>query len=143
MLNVVATANLILTARDRTESVQKCKQMNYDPLTNQTVLSDDLCTLKWCLAMTAVSVTYFVNMLLDVLFIFMLRRMSRDLSSKFLFPYDDPENPLHFRTQRLRDTMVKGEPRPTETSYPLHDRQLSQSSIADILTGEQSAIKAA
>jgi hypothetical protein len=82
-------------------------------------------------------------MIWQVLFIFMLRRMSRALSSKFLFPYDDPEKPLHFRTQRLRDTMVKGEPRPTETSYPLHDRQLSQSSIADILTGEQSAIKAA
>jgi hypothetical protein len=82
-------------------------------------------------------------MLWQVLFILMLRGMSNDLSSKFLFPYDDPEKPLHFRTQRLRDTMVKSEPRPTKTSYPLHDRQLSQSSIADILSGEQSAIKAA
>lgn len=69
--------------------------------------------------------------------------MSKEITSKFLFPYDDPEKPLHFRTQRLRDTMVKGEPTPAKAAYPLHDRQLSQSSIADILAGGQSSIKAA
>jgi hypothetical protein len=55
-----------MTVIGRTESVQKCKQMNYDPLTNQTVLSEDLCLLKWCLAMTAVAVSFCINLLLDV-----------------------------------------------------------------------------
>jgi hypothetical protein len=82
-------------------------------------------------------------MLWQVLFIFVLRVMSKEITSKYLFPYDDPEKPLHFRTQRLRDTMVKGEAKPAKAAYPLHDRQLSQSSIADILNGGQSDIKAA
>ncbi|CAO3681640.1 unnamed protein product [Umbelopsis ramanniana] len=65
-LNIIAIANTIMTIMGRTESVQKCKQMNYDPLTNQTVLSEDLCLLKWCLAMTAVAVSFCINLLLDV-----------------------------------------------------------------------------
>lgn len=55
-----------MTVIGRTESVQKCKQMHYDPLTNQTVISEDLCLLKWFLAMTAVAVSFCINLLLDV-----------------------------------------------------------------------------
>jgi hypothetical protein len=73
----------------------------------------------------------------------MLRSMSKEVSQKFLFPYDDPEKPLHFRTQRLRDTMIKNDTRPPKPAYALDDRQLSQSSIADILTGGQITYKLA
>ncbi|GAB5585685.1 hypothetical protein Unana1_00585 [Umbelopsis nana] len=143
LLNAMAVVDIVLTARAHTETLDHCKEMQFDPLTNQSVVSDDLCMLKWGLAMTAVAISVLINLALDIVFIHMLRRISKEASHKFIFPYDDPEKPLHFRTQRLRDTIKQGDTRPPNPAYALDDRQLSQSSIADILTSGQTTYKTA
>ncbi|CAM0143047.1 hypothetical protein VKS41_006196 [Umbelopsis sp. WA50703] len=94
----------------------------------------ELCLVKWWIAISASALTSFINFVLDMLFIYLLNCMSKEMTQKFLFPYDDPEKPMHFRTQRLRDTMAKSEIRPPKPSYTLGDGQISQSSMADILT---------
>lgn len=62
----MAAVDIVLTARARTETLDHCKEMQFDPLTNQSVVSDDLCMLKWGLAMTAVAISVLINLALDV-----------------------------------------------------------------------------
>lgn len=68
LLNAMAIADVFLTTKNRTESLNQCKLLKFDPLTNQSKLSDDLCLLKWCLAMTATAVAQLFNLVLDVSF---------------------------------------------------------------------------